>query len=53
MKKLKLSQAEIDKLVVVERRTVEPSVLGVGIMTLCFNPRLKARLSGNTSFGRV
>ena len=30
MRKLKVSQAEIDKLVVVERRVVEPTVLGVG-----------------------
>ena len=36
MKKLKLSQAEIDKLVVVERRVVEPSVLGVGVVDVCF-----------------
>ena len=36
MRKLKLSQAEIDKLVVVERRVVEPSVLGVGVVDVCF-----------------
>ena len=36
MRKLKLSQAEIDKLVVVERRVVEPSVLGVGTVDVCF-----------------
>ena len=36
MKKSKLSQAEIDKLVVVERRVVEPSVLGVGTVDVCF-----------------
>ena len=36
MKKLKLSQAEIDKLVAVERRVVEPSVLGVGFNDVQF-----------------
>lgn len=40
MKKLKLSQAEIDKLVVVERRTVEPSVLGVGLLDVDFVTRI-------------
>ena len=36
MRKLKLSQAEIDKLVAVERRVVEPTVLGVGLLDVCF-----------------
>lgn len=36
MKKLKLSQAEIDKLVVVERMVVKATVLGVGTVDVCF-----------------
>ena len=44
MKKLKLSQAEIDKLVVVERRAVETSVLGVGVVDVCFQISIKRRV---------
>lgn len=36
MKKLKLSQAEIDKLVVVERRVVKATVHGVGLLDVDF-----------------
>lgn len=40
MKKLKLSQAEIDKLVVVERRVVKATVEGVGLLDVDFVTRI-------------
>ena len=40
MKKLKLSQAEIDKLVVVERRAVKATVHGVGLLDVDFVTRI-------------
>lgn len=44
MKKLKLSQAEIDKLVVVDRRVVKATVEGVGFNDSLFQPSIKGKV---------
>lgn len=44
MKKLKLSQAEIDKLVTVERRVVKATVEGVGFNDSLFQPSIKGKV---------
>lgn len=44
MKKLKLSQAEIDKLVTVERRIVKATVEGVGVVDVCFQISIKRQV---------
>jgi len=43
MKKLKLTQAEIDKLVTVERVAVEPTVYGVGLNDVGFQPSIDGK----------
>ena len=44
MRKLKLSQAEIDKLVVVERRVVKPTSFGVGYSDSLFQPSIGGKV---------